>query len=62
MSPACDEREDELADITKEIHRDGVVRDLWSDLPVKYQTTLEALIEVAAIARYEELYPEGTPE
>ena len=55
-----DEREDELADVAKELHRWGYVRDLWSYLPVKYQTTLEALIEVAAVARHTELYPEGT--
>ena len=60
MSPARNEREDELADVAKEIHRWGYVRDLWSYLPVKYQTTLEALIEVAAVARYEELQTEGT--
>ena len=55
-----DQREDELAELAHEIHRDGAICDLWSYLPVRHQTTLEALIEVAAIACYKEIYPEGT--
>lgn len=54
------ELDDRLAELADEIHRDGAICDLWSWLPVKQQTTLEELIEVAAVARYEEIQREGT--